>query len=211
MRLIFLGPPGAGKGTVAKKLEGDYHIIQLSTGDLLREAVKAKSSLGSQAKGFMDAGMLVPDDIIINLVSERIARDDCKNGFILDGFPRTLPQADALAKELDIDAVINFAISSKEVVKRLSGRRNCPKCGAIYHVAFIPPKKDMLCDKDGTKLMQRDDDKEEAILSRLDVYKSQTEPLVDYYTKKKRLITVDASKSPDEVYAAVKNALQKLK
>lgn len=211
MRLIFLGPPGAGKGTVAKKIEQDYKIIQISTGDLLREAAKNQLPLGMQAKSFMDKGMLVPDHLIIDLMKERITHTDCKHGFMLDGFPRTIPQAQSLDDEITVDAVINFSIPTKEVVKRLSGRRNCPKCGAIYHVAFIPPKKDNVCDKDGTKLVQRDDDKEEAILKRLDVYKSQTEPLIDYYSKQKKLITVDASTDPDAVYVAVKKSLERVK
>ncbi len=211
MKLIFLGPPGAGKGTVAKKIEQDFRIVQISTGDLLREAAKNQTVLGKEAKSYMDKGMLVPDNLIIELMKERVAQVDCKNGFILDGYPRTIPQADALEGSIAVDAVINFSIPGKEVVKRLSGRRNCPKCGAIYHVAFIPPKKDNVCDKDGTKLVQRADDKEEAILKRLDVYKSQTEPLIDYYAQKKKLITVDASKDPQFVYESVKNALRKIR
>ena len=209
MKLIFLGPPGAGKGTVAKKIHADFGIVQLSTGDLLREAVAAGAHFGKQAKEYMDSGRLVPDDLIIGLMKQRVAKPDCKKGFILDGFPRTLSQANSLEGEIHIDKVFNFEISTKEVVKRLSGRRNCPRCGAIYHIAFIPPKKDSVCDKDGTHLVQRSDDKEEAILQRLDVYRDQTQPLIDFYEKKKMLFSIDASQNPDAVHLQVQTILKK--
>ena len=207
MKLIFLGPPGAGKGTVAQKLVDDLKIIQISTGDLLREAVKKGTELGKKAKAYMDAGELVPDDLVIGLLKERIARPDCQNGFILDGFPRTIPQADALAAaKVVVDKVINFNIADAVIISRLSGRRVSRKTGKIYNVnpGGIPmPPPDMPKDE----LFQRDDDKPEAISNRLVVYRKQTEPLIAYYTKKNLIINVDGNRDLGPIAAEVKKAL----
>jgi len=184
MRLILLGAPGAGKGTQAAFITEKYGIPQISTGDMLRAAVKAGSKLGLEAKKFMDAGALVPDDVIIGLVRERIAQPDCENGFLFDGFPRTIPQADAMKDAgVDLDYVVEIDVDDAEIVKRLSGRRVHPASGRIYHVAFNPPKDTGKDDVTGEPLVQRDDDKEETILKRLEVYHSQTRQLVDYYSR----------------------------
>lgn len=186
MNVIMLGPPGSGKGTQAKRLVEKYSIPQLSTGDLLREAVKSGAGLGAEAKKFMDAGELVPDQVVIGMVKERLAKDDCEKGFILDGFPRTVPQAEALDKTLEemgkkIDKVINIDVPDKEVAARLSGRRTCKSCGAMYHLEFNQPKKEGVCNKCESELYQRDDDNESTIMSRLAVYHDQTSPLKEYY------------------------------
>lgn len=191
MNLIFLGPPGVGKGTIAKEIVKEKGIPQISTGDLLREAVKEGSMLGKKAKEFMDAGKLVPDDLVINLLKGRIQKDDCEDGFILDGFPRTIPQAEALEGEVQIDKVLNFKAKDKTVISRISGRRTCKKCNAIYHVKNIPPKVKGICDKCGGELYQRDDDKEETVKKRLETYKKQTEPLIEYYKEKDILVDIE--------------------
>ncbi|MDI6775136.1 MAG: adenylate kinase [Verrucomicrobiota bacterium] len=207
MKLIFLGPPGAGKGTVAQKLVDDLAIVHISTGDLLREAVKKGTELGKKAKPHMDAGDLAPDNLVIGLLKERIARPDCKNGFILDGFPRTTPQAEALeAAQVKIDRVINFNIADEVIIRRLSGRRVSRKTGKIYNVnpEGIPqPPSDMPKDE----LFQRDDDKPEAIRNRLMVYRKQTEPLIACYTKKKLLMNVDGNRDLGPIADEVKKAL----
>ena len=207
--IIFLGPPGAGKGTQSQLLKERDNFVQISTGDLLREAVKNQTPLGIKAKQFMDEGKLVPDDLIIALISEKLEEFKDKN-IIFDGFPRTVPQAEALKELLNknnrkVDAVILFEIEDEEVIKRLSGRRVCPNCGAVYHIIFNPPKNDNLCDKCGTPLIQRDDDKEEVIRKRLEVYHSQTAPLIDYY--KDVLLKIDATRLPEEVYKNIKSVL----
>jgi len=182
MRIILLGAPGAGKGTQAKFIMGSYSIPQISTGDMLRAAVKAESPLGLQVKDIMAAGGLVPDELIIGLVKERIAEEDCKNGFLFDGFPRTIPQAEALnVAGIQIDHVLEIAVDDEEIVKRLSGRRVHPDSGRIYHIQYSPPKKLGVDDVTGEPLIQRDDDKEETVRKRLAVYHEQTEPLVSYY------------------------------
>lgn len=182
MRIILLGAPGAGKGTQAKFIMGSYAIPQISTGDMLRAAVKAESPLGLQVKDIMAAGALVPDELIIGLVKERIAQDDCKNGFLFDGFPRTIPQAEALfAAGVDIDHVLEISVDDEEIVQRLSGRRVHPDSGRIYHIAHNPPKQPGIDDVTGEPLIQREDDKEQTIRKRLAVYHEQTEPLVGYY------------------------------
>lgn len=182
MRIILLGAPGAGKGTQAKFIMGAYAIPQISTGDMLRAAVKAESPLGLQVKDIMAAGALVPDELIIGLVKERIAQDDCKNGFLFDGFPRTIPQAEALfAAGVAIDHVLEISVDDEEIVQRLSGRRVHPDSGRIYHIAHNPPKQAGVDDITGEPLVQRDDDKEETVRKRLAVYHEQTEPLVNYY------------------------------
>lgn len=203
--LIFLGPPGAGKGTQSQLLQERNNYLQLSTGDLLREAVKEQTQLGLKAKSFMEQGKLVPDDLIIQLIDQKIQEIPDKN-LILDGFPRTISQAEALDKLLEnqnlkIDAVILFDIDQEEVVKRLSGRRVCQKCGAVYHIVYNPPREDGICDKCGGKLIQREDDKEEVIRKRLEVYNSQTIPLVEYYQD--ILIKIDATLDKEEVYKKI--------
>jgi adenylate kinase len=208
MRLIFLGPPGVGKGTIAKMLVDKYNIIQISTGDLLRAAVKEGTELGKKAKGYMDSGGLVPDDLVINLLKERIEKPDCKNGFVLDGFPRTIPQAEALTNSsVKIDKALYYKARRETIIQRLSGRRTCKKCGAIYHIVNIPSKVEGKCDKCDGELFQRDDDKPEAIENRLVVYEKQTAPLVDYYKKKHLLAEIDAEEPLDKI---LKNTIKSI-
>ncbi len=183
MRLILLGGPGAGKGTQANYIKEKYNIPQISTGDMLRAAVKAGSPLGLQAKKIMDAGGLVSDKIILGLVKDRIQESDCGNGFLFDGFPRTIPQADAMKTEVDIDYVVEIVVDDEEIIKRMSGRRAHLASGRTYHVIYNPPKDEGKDDVTGEPLIQRDDDKEETVKKRLDVYHAQTEPLVEYYSK----------------------------
>jgi adenylate kinase len=191
MHLIFLGPPGAGKGTIAKLLCDERGLVQVSTGDLLRGAVKNGTPLGLKAKGYMDAGELVPDKLVIDLLIERIGRPDSARGFILDGFPRTIAQAEALGQSgITIDRVVNMVISRKLIIQRLSGRRTCKHCGAIYHIVNIRPRKTDICDKCDGALFQRDDDQPAAIENRLVVYERQTAPLVDYYRQRNLLTDV---------------------
>ena len=210
MKAVFLGPPGAGKGTVAAKAKDYYNVPHISTGDLFRNNIKNETELGKQVKSILASGGLVPDSITIEMVKQRIAEPDCKNGFILDGFPRTIPQADALAQMTDLDHVLNLVISNEEVVERLSGRRMCPSTGRIYHIIFNPPKVAGKDDETGEDLIQRDDDKEEAIKHRLEVYNAQTQPLIDYYKKKVLIRDVHTSNEmqPEEVFEAVKKALR---
>lgn len=210
MKAVFLGPPGAGKGTVAAKAKDYYKIPHISTGDLFRNNIKNETELGKQVKSILASGGLVPDSITIEMVRQRIEEPDCKDGFILDGFPRTIPQADALAEMTDLDCVLNLVISNEEVVERLSGRRMCPSTGRIYHILFNPPKVEGKDDDTGEDLIQRDDDKEEAIKHRLEVYTSQTQPLIDYYKNKGLIRDVKTSNAmqPEEVFEAVKNALR---
>jgi adenylate kinase len=192
MNLIFLGPPGAGKGTLAAEAAKHYGIPHISTGDIFRGAIKAQTGLGKKVKSIIDSGALVSDDITIALVKERLALDDAKNGFILDGFPRTIPQAQALDSAVRIDAAVNFDIADNEVIERLSGRRVCKGCGKNYHITFKPSKKEGACDECGSELFTRDDDKTDAITHRLEVYRQQTAPLIDYYREKKLLRDIDA-------------------
>lgn len=207
MRLIFLGPPGAGKGTVSQKLQEDLKIIQISTGDLLREAVKKGTDLGKKAKGYMDKGELVPDDLVIGLLKERIAQPDCEKGYILDGFPRTIPQAEALdAAKVPIDRVVNFQIADEVIIQRLSGRRVHKKTGKIYNAnpGGIPPiPPDMPPDE----LLQRDDDKPEAIRNRLVVYRKQTEPLIEYYARKNLLVNADGNRNLGPIVEELRKVL----
>lgn len=200
MKLIFLGPPGVGKGTIAKMMVEKSGIIQISTGDLLRAAVRGGTEHGLKAKEYMDYGSLVPDELVIKLLKERICKPDCANGFILDGFPRTILQAEALdSSGLEIDKVLNFVANKETIIQRLSGRRTCKKCGAIFHVTNIPPKVEGVCDKCGGELFQRDDDKPEAIENRLAVYGKQTAPLIDYYKKRGNLVDVDAEQKLEKI------------
>lgn len=205
MNIIMLGPPGAGKGTQAQMLAEKYGIPQISTGDILRAAVAEGTELGKKAKEYMDKGQLVPDEVVIGIVKERLSKPDCEKGFILDGFPRTVAQAEALdgiLKEMGkkIDYVINIVVPDEEILKRLTGRRTCKVCGAMYHIIYNPPKVEGKCDKCGGDLYQRDDDKEETIKNRLSVYHSQTAPLIDYYRKKGVLIDIDGTKDIKTIF-----------
>ncbi len=212
MRIILVGPPGAGKGTQAEKIVAKYDVAHISTGDILRANVKAGTELGKKAKSYMDAGGLVPDDVIVGMMRGRLAEDDCKNGFILDGFPRTVPQAEALTAllaemGLKLDGVILLDVDDDTVVERLCGRRMCKKCGRIFHVSFKPSTKGDLCDACGGELYQRDDDKESVIRQRLAVYHSQTAPLVDYYGKAGLLLRVPGAEAGDKVLGHIEAML----
>jgi adenylate kinase len=212
MNLILLGAPGSGKGTQAKFLVRKYSIPQISTGDILREEVKSGTVLGLKAKEYMDKGQLVPDEVVVGMVEERVKKGDCRAGFILDGFPRTVAQADALEGTLQrmkkaLSRVILVNVDEDELVKRLTGRRVCEKCGAGYHVIFDPPKQEGVCDKCQGKLYQRDDDKESTIRNRLKVYNNQTAPLIEYYQKKQLLSVVDGMGSIEEIFGRISKAL----
>jgi len=212
MNLILLGAPGSGKGTQAKFLVRKYSIPQISTGDILREEVKSGTVLGLKAKEYMDKGQLVPDEVVVGMVEERVKKGDCTAGFILDGFPRTVAQADALEGTLQrmkkaLSRVILVNVDEDELVKRLTGRRVCEKCGAGYHVIFDSPKQEGVCDKCQGKLYQRDDDKESTIRNRLKVYNNQTAPLIEYYQKKQLLSVVDGMGSIEEIFGRISKAL----
>jgi adenylate kinase len=210
MNLILLGGPGAGKGTQAKKLIDKYQIPQISTGDILRAAVKEGTEMGRKAKEYMDAGKLVPDEVVIGIIRDRLAQPDCRKGFILDGFPRTVPQAEALDKVLaemnsKIDHVISIDVDEEELVTRLTGRRTCknPDCGQMYHIKFTPPKKEGVCDKCGSELYQRDDDNEATVRSRLATYNQATKPLIDYYQAKGLLRPIKGVGSIDDIFTQI--------
>ncbi|MCH8038736.1 MAG: adenylate kinase [Nitrospinae bacterium] len=204
MRMVFLGAPGVGKGTQAELAALKFGVPKISTGDLLRAAVVQGTSLGREAKEYMDRGDLVPDQVVIGLVEEKVGAPECTKGFILDGFPRTVPQADRLsellmAKGQSLDKVVCFLIPREEVVQRLGGRRGCSRCSAVYHVEFVPPKNDGVCDECGKELVQRDDDREETVRSRLSVYEEQTAPLIEYYREKNLLSELNGSGPVDTV------------
>ncbi len=208
MKIIMLGAPGAGKGTQAKQIADKYTIPHISTGDIFRANIKEGTELGKKAKSYMDAGGLVPDELVVDLVIDRIGKDDCKNGFVLDGFPRTIPQAEALTDALNkIDQKMDFAIDvdvpDANIIDRMGGRRACVGCGATYHVITIPPKKEGVCDRCGENLILRDDDKPETVKKRLDVYHEQTQPLIDYYKKEGILKTVDGTQDMEKVFADI--------
>jgi adenylate kinase len=212
MNIILLGPPGAGKGTQAKMLIDKYQIPQISTGDILRAAVKDGTPLGKEAKSFMDKGELVPDSVVIGIVEQRIQEPDCTKGYMLDGFPRTVPQAEALDGMLgelsaEIDHVVSIEVANDELVKRLTGRRTCRECGAGYHVMFDPPKVEGVCDKCGGELYQRDDDNEETVRSRLNVYESQTLPLIDYYKVQGKIRPIDGVGEIKEIFGRITSVL----
>jgi len=209
--MILMGPPGAGKGTQAKLLQERFDVPHISSGDLLRVAVRRKTPLGVQAKRFMDRGELVPDDVLLGTIEERLRRNDCATGFLLDGFPRTVAQADALVTMLlsmgtHIDNVTSLIVPRDELVKRLSGRRTCRECGAMYHIIFDPPNNPGICNKCNGELYQRDDDQEDTILARLDVYDSQTAPLLALYRRRGVLHEVDGVGSPDQVFERILTA-----
>jgi adenylate kinase len=214
MRLIFLGPPGVGKGTQAQRLAAEEGIPQVSTGEILRHAVKQGTPLGKQAQGFMDTGKLVPDEVVIGIIRERVSGAECTRGYILDGFPRTMAQAEALDQMLrknggpGIDHVVSFEVPHADLIRRLSGRRSCPACQAVYHLEHAPPKREGRCDTCGGALVQRDDDKPETVEARLAVYERQTRPLIEYYETRGLLRRVDAAASIDQVYGRLRTAVR---
>jgi len=212
MILILLGAPGVGKGTQGELIAKEYGIPQISTGDILRKEVKEGTLLGKEAKKYMDSGALVPDNVIIGMMENRIKKDDCKNGFILDGFPRTVAQAEAfdvmLEKNgLELDKVLLIDVPKDEIIDRLTGRRVCSKCGAVYHIKNNPPKIDGVCDKCGGELIQRSDDTKEVVENRLNVYEKSTMPLIEYYEKTKKLVKIDGVGNINEIFSKVKAVL----
>ena len=207
MKLILLGAPGAGKGTQAEILCKSLSIPQISTGNIIRAQIKSGTPLGQRVKEIVEAGALVPDDLVIELLRGRIAEPDCAGGFVLDGFPRTIGQAEALERICAIDAVIEIAVADESIVERMSGRRTCPACGASFHVKYNPPKTEDVCDLCGAQLIRRPDDDPAVVASRLDVYHEQTEPLIGFYTQRGLLKRVDGEKSLDEVAQAIRQAL----
>lgn len=214
MNLILMGLPGAGKGTQAEQINEAYHIPHISTGDMFRSAIKEGTELGRKAKEYMDDGALVPDDVTIGIVKERLSKDDCKDGFLLDGFPRTIAQADALQSLLSdmgtsIDYVLHVDVDQKHLVDRLTGRRVCTTCGATYHVIYNPPEQEGICDNDGSKLIQREDDQADTVKNRLDVNMKQMKPLLDFYNDKGYLVTIDGDQEIDQVFQDIQSAIEK--
>jgi len=214
MNIVLLGPPGSGKGTQAKMIAEKYGVVHISTGDILRENVRGGTDLGKEAKTYMDAGKLVPDELLINIIKDRLAKPDVAGGYMLDGYPRTTPQAEAMDKILPelgqkIDVVVNIDVPDDELVKRLGGRRMC-QCGVSYHLKFNPPKKEGVCDVCGGELYHRDDDQEEAILNRLEVYKTQTQPLIDYYNKAGIIADINGAGEISEIFGEISTSLDKL-
>ena len=208
MKIVMLGAPGAGKGTQAERIADKYQIPHISTGDIFRANIKAGTELGKKAKSYMDQGLLVPDSLTVDLLLDQVGQADCKDGYILDGFPRTIPQAESLKKALSdkgeaLDFAVNVDVPDENIVARMSGRRACPKCGATYHIAYAAPKKEGVCDKCGAELILRDDDKPETVANRLKVYHDQTQPLIDYYTKENILHTVDGTQDMEKVFADI--------
>ena len=212
MKIIMLGAPGAGKGTQAKMIAKEYGIPHISTGDIFRANIKEGTDLGKEAKTYMDAGQLVPDELTVKILLDRVAKDDCKNGYVLDGFPRTIPQAEVLDNALTelgdkIDFAIDVDVPDENIVRRMGGRRACVTCGATYHIEHVPPKAEDICDTCGSELILRDDDKPETVSNRLKVYHDQTQPLIDFYTKKGVLKSVDGTVDMMDVFAAIKAIL----
>ncbi len=208
MKIIMLGAPGAGKGTQAKKIAAKYGIPHISTGDIFRANIKNGTELGKKAKTYMDQGLLVPDELVVDLVVDRVNQDDCANGYVLDGFPRTIPQAEALTEALEkmgqkVDFAIDVNVPDENIVRRMGGRRACVTCGATYHMVYAPTKKEGICDTCGGELILRDDDKPETVQKRLNVYHDQTQPLIDYYTNQGILRTVDGTVDIDDVFRAI--------
>jgi len=214
MKIIMLGAPGAGKGTQAKRIADKYKIPHISTGDIFRANIKNGTELGNKAKSFMDQGLLVPDELVVDLVVDRVKQEDCTNGYVFDGFPRTIPQAEALDNALtaiseSIDYAVNVEVPDENIVNRMAGRRACINCGATYHFVHIPSKVEGICDVCGNELVLRDDDKPETVLKRLNVYHEQTQPLIDYYQNKGILVEVDGTKDMAEVFDAIVEVLEK--
>ena len=212
MKIIMLGAPGAGKGTQAEMICEKYNIPHVSTGDIFRANIKNGTALGMEAKQYMDKGLLVPDELTVKILLDRVAQDDCKNGYVLDGFPRTIPQAEVLDKALTelndkVDFAINVDVPDENIINRMSGRRACVSCGATYHIEYAAPKKEGICDKCGAELILRNDDKPETVKNRLNVYHEQTQPLIEYYGKKGILKEVDGTKAMNDVFAAIVNIL----
>ena len=212
MKIIMLGAPGAGKGTQAKKIADKYQVPHISTGDIFRANIKNGTELGKKAKTYMDQGLLVPDELVVDLVVDRLGQEDCANGCVLDGFPRTIPQAESLdaalaAKGESIDYAIDVDVPDENIINRMSGRRACAACGATYHIVHIPTKVEGVCDRCGEELILREDDKPETVKKRLDVYHAQTQPLIDYYTEKNVLKSVDGTKNMEEVFQAIVDIL----
>ena len=212
MKIIMLGAPGAGKGTQAKMIAEKYALPHISTGDIFRANIKNQTELGMEAKKYMDEGKLVPDELTVKILLDRVAADDCRNGYVLDGLPRTIPQAEVLTKALEemndaIDYAIDVDVPDENIVNSMGGRRACVTCGATYHIVHVPPKKENICDKCGSELILRDDDKPETVLNRLKVYHEQTQPLIDYYTAKGVLRTVDGTKDMNDVFAEIVSIL----
>lgn len=208
MKIIMLGAPGAGKGTQAKQIADKYGIPHISTGDIFRANIKEGTELGTKAKTYMDQGLLVPDELVVELVADRIVKDDCKNGFVLDGFPRTIPQAKALDEALakmgeKMDYAVDVDVPDENIIRRMGGRRACVNCGATYHIVNIPTKVEGICDKCGKEVILRDDDKPETVEKRLQVYHEQTQPLIDYYKKQGILKSVDGTRPMDTVFADI--------
>lgn len=214
MRLVLLGPPGAGKGTQASNIVKEYNIPHISTGDIFRANIKEGTQLGIQAKEYMDKGLLVPDELVVSIVKDRLTKDDCKNGFLLDGFPRTVNQAEALdsaltAMGIKLDKVVNIEADSNILIQRAIGRRICKECGATYHITFNPPKVEGVCDHDKAPLFQRDDDVEETVATRISVYQNQTQPLIDYYTQRGLILNIDGIRPIDAIFKEIVEALGK--
>lgn len=213
MKIIMLGAPGAGKGTQAKKISDKYQIPHISTGDIFRANIKNGTELGKKAKTFMDQGLLVPDELVVDLVVDRVSQEDCSNGYVLDGFPRTIPQAEALDKALEakgekMDFAVNVEVPDENIVRRMSGRRACVDCGATYHIVYAPTKVENVCDNCGGSLILRDDDQPETVQKRLNVYHDQTQPLIQYYTEKGILREVDGTIDIDDVFKAIVELLE---
>lgn len=212
MKIIMLGAPGAGKGTQAKMIADKYGIPHISTGDIFRANIKNGTELGNKAKTYMDQGLLVPDELVVDLVVDRVKQDDCEKGYVLDGFPRTIPQAECLDEALKnlgekVDFAINVEVPDENIINRMSGRRACVACGATYHIVHIPTKVEGICDRCNAELILRDDDKPETVKKRLDIYHEQTQPLIDYYTKSEVLVEVDGTKDMNDVFADITNIL----
>lgn len=212
MKIVMLGAPGAGKGTQAERIAEKYQIPHISTGDIFRANIKAGTELGKKAKSYMDQGLLVPDSLTVDLLMDRISQPDCKNGYILDGFPRTIPQAESLKAALSekgeaLDFAVDVDVPDENIVARMSGRRACPKCGATYHIVYAAPKQEGICDKCGAELILRDDDKPETVQNRLKVYHDQTQPLIEYYTGEDIFHTVDGTQDMEKVFEDIMNIL----
>ena len=213
MKIVMLGAPGAGKGTQAIMISEKFGLPHISTGDIFRSNIKNGTELGKEAKKYMDEGRLVPDELTVRILLDRVSREDCAGGYVLDGFPRTIPQAEVLTKELSatgdaIDFALNIDVPDENIVNRMSGRRSCPSCGATYHIQYVPPKKEGICDECGNALILRDDDKPETVLNRLKVYHEQTQPLIDYYNAAGVLRTIDGTRDVDTVFNEICSILE---